>query len=72
LSSFMECARDVFTMSLRDDDRPNQCASANRRYPIEIVSHKCYNLISFGGCALLDPPQYCFGRRAAAVAELGR
>jgi len=38
-----------------------QGAAANRRYAIEFVSHWFYNIISFGGGALL-----------ATVAELNR
>ena len=45
---------------------------AKRRYAIEIVSHWFYNNIGFGGRALLDPPRYCYGGRAAPVAEVGR
>jgi hypothetical protein len=49
----------------------NTCSAANRRYAIDFVSHWFYNLISFGGRALLHPPQYGYGGRAAEAAELG-
>ncbi len=58
---------------------PNQSAQANRRYAIEFVIRRCYNIIGFGGRAPLrplDPPQghrgrarNCYGGRAAPVAE---
>ncbi len=54
--------------------RPNKCVPANRRYAIEFVSHWFYNLVGFGGRALLHPshlPQG-YGGRSAAVAGLGR
>lgn len=51
----MECAGDVFTMSLRDDYRPNHALAANRRYGIEFMSHLFYNIVGFGRRALPAP-----------------
>jgi hypothetical protein len=34
---------------------PNKGAPANRRYPIEFVSHWLYNITSFGARALPAP-----------------
>ena len=51
---------------------PNKCTAANRRYAIQFMSHWFYNIIGFGGRALLHPPRYCYEGRAAPVAELGR
>jgi len=57
-------------------------SAANRRYAIAFVSHRFYNLIGFGGRALLRPlhppqgyggrAQHGYGKRAAPVAELNR
>jgi len=47
--------------------KPPQQVRANWRYASEFVSHWFHNIIGFDGRALLHPPQYCYGGRAAPV-----
>jgi len=46
---------------------PPQQVRANWRYASEFVSHWFHNIIGFDARALLHPPQYCYGGRAAPV-----
>ena len=52
---------------MNEQQRDMTARSLKRRYAIELMSHRFYNIISFSGGALLHPPQYCYGGRAAPV-----